>query len=401
MQKKEITRPPRVYQRGKLNYYVNKDKKRILSNDIKLTVNNILSDQKRRRRPLGKSQAKAVATSQLMRDQLIRQATEERQKLREENDRAVMAQRLKQIREEDYAKNEAEKKALASLHQEELKEVERLEQIRNAQRILRVQQLEREAEEQKNKMQELYSENAEYIRDQIERDRVLADQIKRRSDAAMRGHQNRAVMQAEAAAPVMEQPDMPNFDHYDDEKKHTNPPEDLPQRGDGAAFKPDTLPNGLNELQLNNMMDDEPRFLQTVAADEIPDLTNAAHTISQDFDDFGFIVNLDKRNEDKRQHWCAVYCDPDVEKVAYFYDPFGEPPTQTITDGLKELVKKLKLPYYLSFKYNTTKNQNLNSNRCGIHCMKFLRDMFGGKTAEDATDGNEKEAMEFQKKYLI
>ena len=397
MPKKPTSRPPRVYQRGKLNYYVDKNKKRVPIKDLNLTINNIISHA-RKRRPLGKQIARPVATAQLQRDQLIRQATQERQKLKEENDRAVMAQRLKQIREEDYAKSEAEKKALASLHQEELREVERLEQIRNAQRILRVQQLEREAEEQKNKMQELYSENAEYVRDQIERDRVLAEQIKRRSNAAIKGHQNRAAGQmAEAAAPAMGLPAI----YEDDEKKGVDPPDEIPQRGDGAAFKPDSLPNGLNELQLNNMMDDEPRFLQTIAADEIPDLADAAHTISQDFDDFGFIVNLDKRNEDERQHWCAVYCDPDVEKVAYFYDPFGEPPTQTIANGLKLLIKRLKLPYYLSFKYNTTKNQNLNSNRCGVHCMKFLRDMFDGKTAEDATDGNEKEAMEFQKKYLI
>jgi hypothetical protein len=181
---------------------------------------------------------------------------------------------------------------------------------------------------------------------------------------------------------------------------------DLPQAepgiiGRGNALHKSSLPNGLTNEQLDDLMSDEPRYLKTVSADEVDELKHAAKTISDDFEEFGFIVNLDKRNEQDREHWCAVYVDPDNEKVMYYYDPFGEPPNETINNELKRLIKHLKLPYYLSFQYNQQKNQNLNSNRCGIHCMMFLREMFEGQTTEQATDHNEKEAQEFQNKYLI
>lgn len=183
-------------------------------------------------------------------------------------------------------------------------------------------------------------------------------------------------------------------------------PLELPQAepdiiGRGNALHKSSLPNGLTNEQLDDLMSDEPRYLKTVSADEVDELKHAAKTISDDFEEFGFIVNLDKRNEQDREHWCAVYVDPDNEKVMYYYDPFGEPPNETINNELKRLIKHLKLPYYLSFQYNQQKNQNLNSNRCGIHCMMFLREMFEGKTTEQATDHDEKEAREFQNKYLI
>jgi hypothetical protein len=183
-------------------------------------------------------------------------------------------------------------------------------------------------------------------------------------------------------------------------------PLELPQAepeqvGRGNALHKSSLPNGLSNEQLDDLMSDEPRYLKTVSADEVDELKHAAKTIADDYEEFGFIVNLDKRDEQNREHWCAVYVDPDNEKVMYYYDPFGEPPNETINNELKRLIKHFNLPYYLSFQYNHRKTQNLNSNRCGIHCMMFLREMFEGRTIDEATDHDEKEAREFQNKYLI
>ena len=192
-------------------------------------------------------------------------------------------------------------------------------------------------------------------------------------------------------------PNHPLWEEYPLELPQAEPE----QIGRGNALHKSSLPNGLTNEQLDDLMSDEPRYLKTVSADEVDELKHAAKTISDDYEEFGFIVNLDKRDEQNREHWCAVYVDPDNEKVMYYYDPFGEPPTETINNELKRLIKHFNLPYYLSFQYNQRKNQNLNSNRCGIHCMMFLREMFEGRTTDDATDHDEKEAREFQNKYLI
>ena len=180
------------------------------------------------------------------------------------------------------------------------------------------------------------------------------------------------------------------------------PPErQLPNRddksGQGNKERVSSLQYGMTEQQLNNFMDDEPRFLKTVASDEIPTLAHSAKIIDDDYEGFGFIINLDKRDEDKYQHWVACYIDTDHGKEMCYYDPFGDPPTETINNGLKKLIQSLNLPYYLEAKYNMNKTQNLNSNRCGMHCMKFLRDMFAGEEFEEATNHNEREVMQFQK----
>lgn len=165
----------------------------------------------------------------------------------------------------------------------------------------------------------------------------------------------------------------------------------------GTGKKPvSSLPNGLTETQLNDLMDDEPRFLKTVAADEIPLLNHAAKIIDDDYGEFGFIINLDKRDENKYEHWISCYIDTTNDKSVKYYDPFGDPPNETITAGIKSLVHSLNLPYYLLFTYNKDKQQNLNSNRCGIHSMLFLRKQF----ADDDTAQNERDAMDYQRMLM-
>lgn len=146
---------------------------------------------------------------------------------------------------------------------------------------------------------------------------------------------------------------------------------------------------GLYDRQIDEIMSGQPRYLKTIARDEILDLVPMAKHATDAYGEFGFIMNLDSRAQASKQHWVAVYCDPIERKELCYYDSFGEAPIyDKITDDLKKLVSKLNLPYYLKFKYNTVTNQAYDSNRCGIHAMLFLDKMFSGQSFKEATNFN-------------
>jgi len=172
------------------------------------------------------------------------------------------------------------------------------------------------------------------------------------------------------------------------------------QHGLGNKANVSSLPNGLNNVQIDDVMDVFPQYIKTICSDEIIDIIPACKTVLDEYGQFGFIVNLDRQDTTDYLHWCAVYCESDDEKTLYWYDPFGHPPLKHIVTDLKKLVHEMSLPYYLGTGINTKKNQNLNSNRCGIHCMLFLTDMFNGMSTEDASSHNEHDAMDFQARYI-
>jgi len=172
------------------------------------------------------------------------------------------------------------------------------------------------------------------------------------------------------------------------------------QHGLGNSKGVSSLPNGLTNVQIDDVMDVFPQYIKTICSDEIIDIIPACKTVLDEYGQFGFIINLDKQHTTDYLHWCAVYCESDDEKVLYWYDPFGHPPLKHIVTDLKKLVHEMSLPYYLGTGINTKKNQNLNSNRCGIHCMLFLTDMFNGMSTEDASSHNEHDAMDFQARYI-
>ena len=145
------------------------------------------------------------------------------------------------------------------------------------------------------------------------------------------------------------------------------------------------------------MMSDEPCYLTTCSADEIPTLKHLAQIALDEYGQCGFIVNIDPRDVQVSEHWVAIYIDVDKEKVCFYYDPFGEPPTPLIANGLKQLIVSLKLPYYLASQYNQEVNQDDNSSRCGIHAMMVLTSLFAGMSTEKATDNNEEAAQEFER----
>jgi len=330
----------------------------------------------------------------------------------------------------DYQARFAEEKYGGQLAQAEQKQLEGQQQLnalqerelRNQERLLREvaqEQVKRE-QEIRGSMLNLQDVKNGVLLDKAQEERIkllriaqeakTAPNIGKAREAIERGLPELAL--AQAIKPVEEKRAEPavNFPRdvgaflggdlqYEDEPL---PPErQLPNRddkaGNGNKERVSSLQYGLTEQQINNLMDDEPRFLKTVAADEIHTLLHGAKLIDDDYDDFGFIINLDKRDEDKYQHWVACYIDSDHAKEMCYYDPFGDPPTETINNGLRKLIQSLKLPYYLEAKYNMNKNQNLNSNRCGMHCMLFLRKMFSGEEFEEANNHSERDVMKFQK----
>lgn len=159
-----------------------------------------------------------------------------------------------------------------------------------------------------------------------------------------------------------------------------------------------SLPNGMDNRQIDKIFKSEPRYIGTLSRDGILNASSLIHHAIDQYGECCFIMNLDKHNQDMYEHWVAFYIDVDKTKTIYYYDPFGEalPFKQCLTD-LHHIMNKLNIPYYLTFKQNNKKNQRINSNRCGIHCIVFLCKMLDGEDFYKATDSNEKEAIKEQK----
>jgi len=127
-------------------------------------------------------------------------------------------------------------------------------------------------------------------------------------------------------------------------------------------------------------------FIGVKAADELDELA----PLIDKGPECGFIVNKSTRASGGT-HWCAVFISwantkahaPELD----YYDPFGDPPPPMIADALKELVATRKgLKTMLKFKINRVPNQDDRSSTCGYQAMRFLQDMFAGKTFKEATD---------------
>ena len=168
--------------------------------------------------------------------------------------------------------------------------------------------------------------------------------------------------------------------------------------GMGQSSESSNLPDGMDNRQLDKIFKSEPRYIGTLSRDGILNASSLIHHAIDQYGECCFIMNLDKQNEERYEHWVAFYIDVDKTKTIYYYDPFGEalPFKQCLTD-LHHIMNKLNIPYYLMFKQNNKKNQRVNSNRCGIHCIVFLCKMLDGEDFYKATDSNEQEAIKEQK----
>jgi len=170
--------------------------------------------------------------------------------------------------------------------------------------------------------------------------------------------------------------------------------------GDGKKKKNGTssLPNGITNWQIDNIFGDEPRYVGTISRDQIKTIAPLIHHAIDQYGECGFIMNLDRLDQQLYEHWVAVFIDADHAKAVYYYDPFGEPlKFKMVKDDLDAVVKSLHLPYYLGYYENTTKNQNYSSNRCGIFSVMFIQNMLNGSSFSHASKLKEPDAMHEQR----
>lgn len=154
--------------------------------------------------------------------------------------------------------------------------------------------------------------------------------------------------------------------------------------GSGRSGKGDG--DGTTDQELDSKMHKfVPRgFSGVIASDEIKDLKDDVRRGPET----SFIMNLDDHTK-SGSHWVPVYIrwtntksgGPEVD----YADSFGDPPSKETVRQLKELVKARRAPYMLKMKVNRIKSQREDSDTCGGHSMRFLHDMYDGKTFKEAT----------------
>jgi hypothetical protein len=133
---------------------------------------------------------------------------------------------------------------------------------------------------------------------------------------------------------------------------------------------------GLYDSEITEIMKDDPTFSGVIAANEIGSLPVKPKA--------SFILNLDPRSK-PGSHWVCCKIDSKFDKSIMYYDPFGDQPSPLFMKDIKTYIDKLKLPYMLKMKINNVKNQDINSDNCGFHCINFLQKIRKGETFKQAT----------------
>jgi hypothetical protein len=450
-EKEDKKRPPRIFKR-KDTRYIRPGRHKIRVSDINLIIKNYIGKQPKRQpaRRGGETAAKLKALANKAREDKI--ALEKLIMVKHLSDQKASEElRIRQIKEESLAKNEAERRALQLAHEREITDLKRDNDLLNRELIkqigarnLALSNLESELYDGIIKTDRSKSATANPrpagqpgpSREDEEDDEVTGPAFpvlltkrekqakrlaelhemektfgkKKDRDRAVKRAGREIAQQASAAAgpldilppeppagPASQPSQASTAQAFDDSILDEMPA----QIGDGVAGETPPTPTaraaGLTNHQIDDMMSDEPRYLATISADQIAGLKDAARVTLDEYGECGFIVNLDPYDEAIKQHWVAVYIDVEKEKVLFYYDSFGDPPTEEIARGLKQLVKSLRLPYYLSARYNTNVNQMENSSRCGIHAMMVLTDLMAGMSTDAATQHGEGAAEAFER----
>jgi hypothetical protein len=442
-EKETKERPPRIFKRGTTRY-IRPGKHKVRVSDLNLIIKNYIGKPPRRtatkRGGDEVKQLKALA----LKAREDRATLEKMMMLKQISDQKANEElRVAQIKQEALANNERERQALQAAHRRELADLKRDVELANREVIREIQNRTKAVMELEDDLHKQLTKEDPFI---------IATNPTRAAHASISGVDDNIPQHRVNQAERYDQRE--RYDHkerrrVDIEDEEALPPEALPiakarqtkeerlaalnlanklgrpkQRkalvaqmgqqiekelmaqaaadpildeinGEGLATHNKKM--GLTNYQINDMMSDEPCYLTTCSADEIPTLKHLAQIALDEYGQCGFIVNIDPRDVQVSEHWVAIYIDVDKEKVCFYYDPFGEPPTPLIANGLKQLIVSLKLPYYLASQYNQEVNQDNNSSRCGIHAMMVLTSLFAGMSTEKATDNNEEAAQEFER----
>jgi hypothetical protein len=129
--------------------------------------------------------------------------------------------------------------------------------------------------------------------------------------------------------------------------------------------------------QITEFFKNQPLFTGTYCIDEITDIPQQ---IPQ-----GFIINTSKSTDKAGEHWQAIAISDDA---CMFFDSYGDDPDPIIIKQLKDKFKEWQLPILMKLKINKVALQAPETNTCGFFCIKFLDDIFKGKSFIEATEFN-------------
>ena len=83
-------------------------------------------------------------------------------------------------------------------------------------------------------------------------------------------------------------------------------------------------------------------------------------------------------------HWRAVYIDRKKAEVSSF-DSLVSEPTESVLRGIEHVIHKMDDSLYYKLKINRIKLQSDNTSSCGAFALRFIADMYEGKTFKNAT----------------
>lgn len=151
---------------------------------------------------------------------------------------------------------------------------------------------------------------------------------------------------------------------------------DYEQAADGKKPGDDSL----YDYQIEEIMKPFPQFKGVYASDEI---TKLIPKIKKN-EDFGFIMNLDKRSQ-PGSHWVAAWVSPKNDKTIEYFDSYADEPDGSFGPQIKKVIDHLAPETYLKYKINRIKKQAESSSECGYFAMQFLMDRMEGKPFKDAS----------------
>jgi hypothetical protein len=134
--------------------------------------------------------------------------------------------------------------------------------------------------------------------------------------------------------------------------------------------------SGLYDTQINEIMKEffKIGYKGTVPIDKISMIKIKPDEMK---DRISFIMNTGT-SKSKGKHWIAVVFDFQDRSLLY-YDSLAEQPSKMFLYQIKQLIDKMKLPYYLKIKINKIQRQSNVSDSCGWFAMKFIMDIYNEK----------------------
>ena len=118
----------------------------------------------------------------------------------------------------------------------------------------------------------------------------------------------------------------------------------------------------LNNVEITNYFNDEPRFNGFFSRNNLPRIKDVA-----------YVINLDDKNS-KGTHWVSLFINKDI---AIYFDSFVTEYTP------QEVLNKIKDK---SITYNIFRIEDNEAIMCGFYCIAFIEYMLVGKILLDCTN---------------